>query len=538
MIARQLTGRLQQRWQSAFSRTRISIAKRLYLGFGVVLLLLGAVGALGGYQTSQLASQTRTLVQIGAQRVTTAGDMRSALQSMVIALSALCWMTDAQDIEIQQKDFKEAHRRYLDSKAAFDTLATDGAPAASWRTAYKELLDSDQGALALFQQVVDGAATTPTEVRIGLFFQSANLQAAMAGALAAMRASLVSEMDAAAREAEQDARTAQLATAGFVALALCGGLASALWISRSISRPLAQAVSVARRVAQGDLAVQVQAGRRDEVGDLLDALAEMQDGLRALVREIGASAESIRVASTEVASGNADLSQRTEMAAASLQQTSSSLEQLKAALRQSAESATEANRLALSAATVAARGSEVVGHVVSNMAGIGASSHKIADIIGVIDGIAFQTNLLALNAAVEAAQAGEHGRGFGVVAAEVRSLAQRAAAASREIKELITDSLQRVDSGVRLVAEAGHSMDDIKGAVGQVTGVIAGVTAAASEQSSGIAAVSDVVVQLDHMTQQNAALVEQSAAAAESLREQAVRLNGLVGTFRVESGST
>ena len=538
MIARQLTGRLQQRWQSAFSRTRISIAKRLYLGFGVVLLLLGAVGALGGYQTSQLASQTRTLVQIGAQRVTTAGDMRSALQSMVIALSALCWMTDAQDIEIQQKDFKEAHRRYLDSKAAFDTLATDGAPAASWRTAYKELLDSDQGALALFQQVVDGAATTPTEVRIGLFFQSANLQAAMAGALAAMRASLVSEMDAAAREAEQDARTAQLATAGFVALALCGGLASALWISRSISRPLAQAVSVARRVAQGDLAVQVQTGWRDEVGDLLDALAEMQDGLRALVREIGASAESIRVASTEVASGNADLSQRTEMAAASLQQTSSSLEQLKAALRQSAESATEANRLALSAATVAARGSEVVGHVVSNMAGIGASSHKIADIIGVIDGIAFQTNLLALNAAVEAAQAGEHGRGFGVVAAEVRSLAQRAAAASREIKELITDSLQRVDSGVRLVAEAGHSMDDIKGAVGQVTGVIAGVTAAASEQSSGIAAVSDVVVQLDHMTQQNAALVEQSAAAAESLREQAVRLNGLVGTFRVESGST
>ena len=538
MIARQLTGRLQQRWQSAFSRTRISIAKRLYLGFGVVLLLLGAVGALGGYQTSQLASQTRTLVQIGAQRVTTAGDMRSALQSMVIALSALCWMTDAQDIEIQQKDFKEAHRRYLDSKAAFDTLATDGAPAASWRTAYKELLDSDQGALALFQQVVDGAATTPTEVRIGLFFQSANLQAAMAGALAAMRASLVSEMATAAREAEQDARTAQLATAGFVALALCGGLASALWISRSISRPLAQAVSVARRVAQGDLAVQVQTGWRDEVGDLLDALAEMQDGLRALVREIGASAESIRVASTEVASGNADLSQRTEMAAASLQQTSSSLEQLKAALRQSAESATEANRLALSAATVAARGSEVVGHVVSNMAGIGASSHKIADIIGVIDGIAFQTNLLALNAAVEAAQAGEHGRGFGVVAAEVRSLAQRAAAASREIKELITDSLQRVDSGVRLVAEAGHSMDDIKGAVGQVTGVIAGVTAAASEQSSGIAAVSDVVVQLDHMTQQNAALVEQSAAAAESLREQAVRLNGLVGTFRVESGST
>ena len=538
MIARQLTGRLQQRWQSAFSRTRISIAKRLYLGFGVVLLLLGAVGALGGYQTSQLASQTRTLVQIGAQRVTTAGDMRSALQSMVIALSALCWMTDAQDIEIQQKDFKEAHRRYLDSKAAFDTLATDGAPAASWRTAYKELLDSDQGALALFQQVVDGAATTPTEVRIGLFFQSANLQAAMAGALAAMRASLVSEMATAAREAEQDARTAQLATAGFVALALCGGLASALWISRSISRPLAQAVSVARRVAQGDLAVQVQTGRRDEVGDLLDALAEMQGGLRALVREIGASAESIRVASTEVASGNADLSQRTEMAAASLQQTSSSLEQLKAALRQSAESATEANRLALSAATVAARGSEVVGHVVSNMAGIGASSHKIADIIGVIDGIAFQTNLLALNAAVEAAQAGEHGRGFGVVAAEVRSLAQRAAAASREIKELITDSLQRVDSGVRLVAEAGHSMDDIKGAVGQVTGVIAGVTAAASEQSSGIAAVSDVVAQLDHMTQQNAALVEQSAAAAESLREQAVRLNGLVGTFRVESGST
>jgi methyl-accepting chemotaxis protein len=307
-----------------------------------------------------------------------------------------------------------------------------------------------------------------------------------------------------------------------------------MWVTlRSICNPLDQAVAVAARIASGDLGGRVEAEGRDEPARLMQALAGMQQSLRGLVGQVRESSESIEMASTEVATGNADLSQRTELAAGNLQRTASSMAQLTATVRQSADSARTANQLASSAAEVAARGGNVVSQVVSTMDEIDASSKKIADIIGVIDGIAFQTNILALNAAVEAARAGEQGRGFAVVAGEVRNLAQRSAEAAREIKALIGASVDRVESGSRLVQDAGATMTEIVASVQRVTDIIGEISAASTEQSQGIGAINGAVTELDQMTQQNAALVEESAAAAESLKEQAKRLAAVVSKFRL-----
>ena len=313
-------------------------------------------------------------------------------------------------------------------------------------------------------------------------------------------------------------------------------LALSTWsMVRKVLEPLRQAVAVADRVAQGDLSVRIDTGRQDEIGDVQRSLARMTDALRSLVGEVRHSADSISTASSEIATGNQDLSQRTEATASNLQETASSVSQLTQTVAQSTEAAAQANQMASSAAAVAQRGGEVVRQVVHTMGEINASSKKIADIIGVIDGIAFQTNILALNAAVEAARAGEQGRGFAVVAGEVRSLAQRSAEAAREIKSLIGSSVDKVESGAQLVHSAGSTMDEIVASVQRVSDIIGEITAAAGEQNGGIRQVNQAVTQLDQMTQQNAALVEQSAAAAESLREQAQRLTGVVATFRLQS---
>jgi methyl-accepting chemotaxis protein len=303
--------------------------------------------------------------------------------------------------------------------------------------------------------------------------------------------------------------------------------------SRSIIGPIGYAARVATAIAGGDLTMPIRIEGKDETATLLGALSRMQDSLRSVVGQVHESSASIRHASSEVASGNSDLSHRTEQAASSLQQTASSMEQLTGTVRHSADAARQASQLAGTAADVAQRGGQVVAQVVSTMEEINQSSKKIADIIGTIDGIAFQTNILALNAAVEAARAGEQGRGFAVVAGEVRSLAQRSAAAAREIKSLIGASVGRVEVGSRLVADAGSTMDEIVASVQRVSDIISEISAAAGEQSAGIGHVNTAVSHLDSMTQQNAALVEQSAAAAESLREQAERLSGVVGAFRL-----
>ena len=314
---------------------------------------------------------------------------------------------------------------------------------------------------------------------------------------------------------------------------LAVGATMAFAITRSVTVPLHEGVAAATVIAAGDLSQTVDSSRQDELGDLLRALGRMQKSLRRLVGEVRSSTDSIHTASSEVATGNQDLSARTEQTASSLQQTASSMEQLTATVKQSADSARQANQLASSAAEVAARGGVVVSQVVATMDDINTSSKKIADIIGVIDGIAFQTNILALNAAVEAARAGEQGRGFAVVASEVRSLAQRSAEAAKEIKSLIGASVEKVEGGARLVADAGRTMTEIVSSVQRVSDIIGEVTAASAEQSDGISQVNGSVAQLDKMTQQNAALVEQSSAAAESLKEQASRLAEMVGTFRL-----
>jgi len=321
---------------------------------------------------------------------------------------------------------------------------------------------------------------------------------------------------------------------GIAALAI--GAACGWLLTRSITRPLAHAVCLARQVASGDLTADIRAESRDEVGDLVLALKTMNDNLLKTVTEVRAGTETIVTASQQIASGNLDLSSRTEQQASSLEETASSMEELTSTVRQNADNARQANVLAKNASQIAAHGGEVVSQVVATMASINASSKKIGDIIAVIDGIAFQTNILALNAAVEAARAGEQGRGFAVVASEVRNLAQRSAAAAKEIRGLISDSVTKVEAGGRLVDEAGVTMQEIVQGIGRVTDIMADITSASAEQSTGIEQVNEAITQMDGVTQQNAALVEEAAAAAASLQEQATTLAQLVSVFNVGHG--
>jgi methyl-accepting chemotaxis protein len=317
------------------------------------------------------------------------------------------------------------------------------------------------------------------------------------------------------------------------ALLLAGLIGLAIWTTRSIVRPMDEVRLALQRIAEGDLAGTLPAARQDELGQMVEALNRMQQSLQRLVTQVRAASDSIATASAEVASGNVDLSHRTEAAASNLQETAASMEQLSSTVQQSADTAREADALAANAARVASQGGTMVSQVVSTMQDIEASSRQISDIIGVIDGIAFQTNILALNAAVEAARAGEQGRGFAVVAGEVRSLAGRSAEAARQIRGLIGASVDRVHAGSQLVADTGTTMGEIVSSVQRVARMIGEISAASAEQSNGIGQVNSAVTQLDQMTQQNAALVEQSSAASESLREQADRLSGLVSVFRV-----
>ena len=341
---------------------------------------------------------------------------------------------------------------------------------------------------------------------------------------------------------EQEAADQQVSSINatiWVSLLVVMGLAFACtaWLVRSIRQPLDQANALAAQIAQGDLSADIVTQRTDEFGTLLLSLRSMKDALAGMVAQVRNSTDSIAVASAEIATGNNDLAQRTEQTSSNLQATASSMDTLTQTVQHSANSARQASALATSASNVAQRGGEVVSQVVATMQEIDASSKKIADIISVIDGIAFQTNILALNAAVEAARAGEQGRGFAVVASEVRSLAGRSAEAAREIKTLINTSVEKVESGTLLVTDAGATMGEIVQSVQRVADVIGEITAAAAEQSTGIAGVNQAIGNLDQMTQQNAALVEESAAAAESLREQADRMKQAVSVFKLSAAS-
>ena len=343
---------------------------------------------------------------------------------------------------------------------------------------------------------------------------------------------------AAIETTQQHSRTTNILL-GALGMLVAGIAVGLSWLmQRKLVAELARAALVAHGVADGNLNVDASSERTDEVGEVMHALGAMTVQLNRSISTVLDSSESIRLASAEIATGNQDLANRTELAATNLQRAASSTEQLTGTVSQSADSAHQANQLAVSATEVAVRGGVVMTQMVSTMEEINTSARRISDIIGVIDGIAFQTNILALNAAVEAARAGEQGRGFAVVATEVRSLAGRSAEAAKEIKNLIGASVAKVDSGSRLVADAGRTMTEIVSSVQRVSDIIGEISAASTEQSKGISDVNSAVMELDQMTQQNAALVEQSAAAAESLREQAQRLAQVVSTFRLTDGSS
>ena len=415
-------------------------------------------------------------------------------------------------------------------------------------------VEAEKHATTPERQAALGKISAERQRMLELTAQSQKL--AQQGALEASRALVTKEIDPqAARYVEaQDAYVAQLqremqvlsaqadkvstqyAVAGAVAIA--ASVLVALWLVaqlvRSIAGTLHQASELANAIAEGDLTQSASTDRQDELGMLLRSLSFMSERLRTVVGEVRSGVEMVSTASSEIASGNHDLSQRTEQTAANLEETAASMEELTAT--QAADTARQANQLANSATQAAQRGSQVVGQVVSSMEQITDSSRRISDIIGVIDGIAFQTNILALNAAVEAARAGEQGRGFAVVAGEVRTLASRSAEAAKEIKQLILNSVASVEAGSQQVEQAGLSMSEIVSSVNRASDLINEISASATEQREGISQVNQAVAQLDHMTQQNAALVEQSSAAATSMHEQARRLEEVVSIFRV-SGS-
>ncbi|ALU90856.1 methyl-accepting chemotaxis protein [Herbaspirillum rubrisubalbicans M1] len=337
-------------------------------------------------------------------------------------------------------------------------------------------------------------------------------------------------------QANQVYQQARLAIVGLIASCMALALLMSWWIARLVARPLTHAVDIARQVAAGDLRAHIAANTsKDETGQLLDALRRMNDNLRDIVQEVRIGTDTISTASTEIATGNMNLSSRTEQQAGALEETASAMEELTSTVRQNSDNARQANQLAVSASEVAQAGGQVVGKVVHTMGAINDSSRRIVDIIAVIDGIAFQTNILALNAAVEAARAGEQGRGFAVVASEVRSLAQRSASAAREIKTLIDDSVTKVEAGSKLVDEAGQTMNEVVASVKRVSDIVAEITAASAEQTQGIEQINNAVAQMDENTQQNAALVEQAAAAAKALQEQAARLSQTVSVFHLDA---
>jgi methyl-accepting chemotaxis protein len=384
----------------------------------------------------------------------------------------------------------------------------------------------DAGLKTVEQQMLAGSPTMKPAEYLAALTSVIDVQFALADKSAEVLKTSIEEAAAATR-----ARVAAVV----VALAVLAALAVVLMmlVARHTVRSFQRALDVARAVGGGDLGVQIAAGGRDESGQLMNALADMTRQLTEVVQTTRLNAESVATASGQISQGNNDLSSRTEEQASALQQTAASMKQLAATVRQNADHAQQGNELALSASGIAARGGEVVGQVVQTMKGINDSSRKIADIISVIDGIAFQTNILALNAAVEAARAGEQGRGFAVVASEVRTLAQRSADAAKEIKSLISTSVERVEQGSALVDQAGSTMEDVVQSIRRVTDLMGEISAASREQSQGVAQIGEAVQQMDQATQQNAALVEESAAAADSLKLQAQQLVGAVAVFKL-----
>jgi methyl-accepting chemotaxis protein len=504
------------------------IGTRLALGFGAVLLILVAMVFAVSFLNLQNKASLVSGIERSSAKTVQAEAMKSAMLETGIAIRNIGLQSDVALMQKEEAKVNLQHKRY---DAARDKLQRLGAGGVE-----KEILNAiaalDVQLAAAFKEALGQALAFNSEGAVEVIAR--RIDPLNAQILTGIN-QLVDLQRTAGRDflAESQAadRRLLLILLAMGALALMLGTGCAVAITRSITVPLTGALVVAQKVAASELTSQVVVTGKDEISLLLQALKDMNENLAQTVGEVRSSTDEMIQVASEIASGNADLSARTESQASSLEQTASSMEELTGTVRQNADNARQANALATSASSVALQGGGVVAQVVGSMGSIKESSRKIADIIGVIDSIAFQTNILALNAAVEAARAGEQGRGFAVVAAEVRTLAQRSAGAAKEIKALIDDSVGQVDLGSKLVDQAGQTMELVVTSIKQVADIMGEITAATQEQSHGIEEINQAIAQMDEMTQKNAALVEEAAAAADSMQQQSKKLSVAVSIF-------
>ncbi|WP_050477468.1 methyl-accepting chemotaxis protein [Herbaspirillum rhizosphaerae] len=511
--------------------TNLKIGVRLGAGFAILVALLIITGFVGGNRLSALNQQMSAVVKQTYPKTVYASDIINQENLIIRATRNLLLMTDPAQLKLQNDLIPVAIKIVA---ADMDKL-DKSIKSEKGRALFNEIQRARADYAAASDQVLKSIAVGDKDKALNQLFTGGtfDLQQRYLKSLNELNKFQDQLMQDAAASVEQEYASARNLIVALTAVAIILACAIAYVTTHSITQPLNRAVNLAETVAAGDLTSHIDSSSKDETGKLLKALKTMNARLQQIVGEVRVSTDTIATASGEIATGNLDLSSRTEQQASSLEETASAMEELTSTVKQNADNARQANQLAASASTVAVQGGSVVGQVVDTMESINESSRKIVDIISVIDGIAFQTNILALNAAVEAARAGEQGRGFAVVASEVRSLAQRSAAAAKEIKTLIDDSVEKVGQGSKLVAQAGVTMDEVVASVKRVTDVMGEITAASQEQSDGIEQVNQAITQMDQTTQQNAALVEQAAAAAQSLQDQAGRLTQAVSVFKI-----
>jgi methyl-accepting chemotaxis protein len=511
----------------------LKIGTRLAVGFMAIVALMILVAAIGVTRLSALNANTSVIVNDRVPKVEMVNDVIEELNRSARFTRNMLLMADKAQIIREEESLKKARAKIAETMPKLEKSLQDPKGVAL----FKEVSEVRAKYLPLIDRFLkDINEGRPEAAKQVLFVELRPVQLAYFDSLHKLETFQKELMNKAAKESEEEYNTARILMLSLAGGALLLALFVAIAITRSITRPLNDAVKIAETVASGDLTSRIEVRSKDETGQLMQALKNMNESLVSIVGQVRTGTDTIATASAQIASGNQDLSSRTEQQASSLEETASSMEELTSTVRQNADNARQANQLAVTASDIAVKGGTVVSQVVDTMDAINTSSKKIVDIISVIDGIAFQTNILALNAAVEAARAGEQGRGFAVVAAEVRNLAQRSASAAREIKGLIDDSVEKVESGSKLVADAGTTMQEIVGSIQRVTDIMGEITAASVEQSDGIEQVNQAIVQMDQVTQQNAALVEEAAAAAESLQDQAKNLVDVVSVFRTGQG--
>ncbi|OYQ42626.1 methyl-accepting chemotaxis protein, partial [Rhodoferax sp. TH121] len=493
----------------------LKIATRLYAGFGLLVALMVVVVSAALVQMAAMRASAADVDQNWLPSVEEVNLLSTAISDFRATEMRHVLSTDETYMATIEKDLEAIQARIKQSRDKYEKLISSDEE----RALYKEFVVAREAYLKLHKEVLDVSRRLDAEGARQILEGESKKNFERSAQILNKLVLLNHDGSVAAAKASAEAYvTGRNLMVVAVVIAVLLAVVAATYITRSITKPLAEALDVAGHVAQGNLTVQVQSNSRDEIGQLLQAMKAMQDSLVAVVSKVRRGSESVSNASAEIAQGNNDLSARTESQASALEETAASMEELNSAVKQNADNASQANQLAMNASTVAVQGGEVVGQVVETMKEINDASRKISDIISVIDGIAFQTNILALNAAVEAARAGEQGRGFAVVASEVRSLAGRSAEAAKEIKTLINASVERVEQGTALVDRAGTTMTEVVSSIRRVTDIMGEISAASNEQSAGVNQVGEAITQMDQVTQQNAALVEQMAAAASSLK--------------------